>query len=170
MMAKIIQKGHETLREIASDVAREDIGKKKVQDIIREMKDALDKEDDGVAIAAPQIDVSLRIFVVSHKVFIDEPSQYRKEKSLVFINPELLKTSKEKELLEEGCLSVRWWYGKVERSKKATVRAYDEKGFQFTMGASGLLAQIFQHEIDHLNGILFSDKAIEMEELPPEKE
>jgi len=170
IMTRIIQKGEKTLRGIASEVPREDIGKKKMQDIIKYMRDALDNEEDGVAIAAPQIDVGLRIFVVSHRIFVDEPSQYDKNKGLVFINPELLKTSKEKDWLEEGCLSVRWWYGKVERSKKATVRAYDEKGLQFTMGASGLLAQIFQHEIDHLNGVLFSDKAIEMEELPPEKE
>jgi peptide deformylase len=63
---------------------------------------------------------------------------------------------------------VRWLYGKTYRSKKATVEAYDENGRKFKMGGSGLLAQIFQHETDHLNGILFIDHAKDVkEELPP---
>ena len=69
--------------------------------------------------------------------------------------------------MEEGCLSVRWLYGKVERSKKIKIRAYDEKGERFEVGVSGLLAQIYQHEIDHLHGILFIDKANTIEDLPP---
>jgi len=166
-MVEIIQKDHKTLRQKAVEVKLKEIKYKKIQDIIRDMRDALDKQDDGVAIAAPQINVSLRIFVVSHKVFVDDIKKYRKNKSLVFINPVLTKTSQEKDMLEEGCLSVRWWYGKVTRAKKAMVRAYDERGVQFSMGASGLIAQIFQHEIDHLDGILFTDKAESLEELPP---
>ena len=71
--------------------------------------------------------------------------------------------------VDEGCLSVRWLYGKVERAEKITVRAYDENGKPFTMGASGLLAQAFQHEIDHLNGILFIDKATDLKEMIPEE-
>ena len=62
---------------------------------------------------------------------------------------------------------MRWLYGKTFRSKKATIMAYDENGKKFTRGASGLLAQIFQHETDHLNGILFIDHAKDIkEELP----
>ncbi len=70
-------------------------------------------------------------------------------------------------MLEEGCLSVRYLYGKVSRGKKATVVAYDEKGQKFERGGTGLLAQIFQHEVDHLNGILFIDKAKYLEDMPP---
>jgi peptide deformylase len=70
--------------------------------------------------------------------------------------------------MEEGCLSVRYLYGKVRRSKKATIEAYNEHGKKFTAGASGILAQIFQHETDHLNGILFIDKAKQIEEILPE--
>ena len=67
----------------------------------------------------------------------------------------------------EGCLSVRWLYGKTYRSKKAMIIAYDENGKRFQRGASGLLAQIFQHETDHLKGVLFTDHAKEIkEELP----
>ena len=66
---------------------------------------------------------------------------------------------------EEGCLSVRWLYGKVVRSSRVTLHAYSEKGEKIERGASGLLAQIFQHEVDHLNGILFIDKAKEVWEM-----
>ena len=70
--------------------------------------------------------------------------------------------------MPEGCLSVRWLYGNTFRSKKATITAYDGNGKKFTRGASGLLAQIFQHETDHLGGILFIDHAKDIkEELPP---
>ena len=72
--------------------------------------------------------------------------------------------------MEEGCLSVRWLYGQVDRSERVTLRAYDEKGKKLERGASGLLAQIFQHEVDHLDGILFTDKATQIEDLPPPKE
>ena len=86
---------------------------------------------------------------------------------MVFINPKISKLSREKEWLPEGCLSVRWLYGNTLRSKKATVTAYDENGKKFTRGASGLLAQIFQHETDHLKGVLFIDKAKNIKEEPP---
>ena len=88
---------------------------------------------------------------------------------LVFINPEIVKASKEKKEVDEGCLSVRWLYGKVRRSARVTLRAYNEKGERIERGASGLLAQIFQHEVDHLNGILFTDKAKEVWEMSEEE-
>ena len=125
---------------------------------------SLDKEDDGVAIAAPQIGYSKRIFVISEKVFKEEKGS--KEK--IYINPKIINLSREKESTNEGCLSVRWKYGEVQRSTKATVEAYNEKGKKFQRGASGLLAQIFQHEVDHLEGILFVDKAKNVKEYKPE--
>ena len=162
------------------------------------MKTALEKEDDGVAIAAPQIGVPLRIFVVSHRTFefkdeseVDElgntihthtpatsngltrhdsaelkvNSKNKKTHTcdMVFINPEITKLSRKKIWLPEGCLSVRWLYGEVSRADKTTIRAYDENGKLFIRGASGLLAQIFQHETDHLNGVLFTDTARNIE-------
>ncbi len=89
------------------------------------------------------------------------------EPDLVCINPTLIKLSKQKKKVPEGCLSVRWLYGNVLRAEKATVEAYDEHGKKFTRGGSGLLAQIFQHETDHLNGILFIDTAEDVEEMKP---
>ena len=71
--------------------------------------------------------------------------------------------------MEEGCLSVRYLYGKVSRANKVTIEAFDESAKKFTRGASGILAQIFQHETDHLDGVLFIDKAKDLTEVLPEE-
>ena len=104
---------------------------------------------------------------LSEEEVIENPNEDAEIKDLVFINPKISKLSRDKDWMPEGCLSVRWLYGKTFRSKKATITAYDENGQKFTRGASGLLAQIFQHETDHLNGVLFIDHAKDVkEELP----
>ncbi len=168
-MTQIIQKEHPTLRATSREVPVAEIGTPTIQKIIEDMIIALESQDDGVAIAAPQIGKSYRIFVVSHKVFEITPGHKNKRgKNMVFINPVITKLSKDKKNLEEGCLSVRYLYGKVTRSHRATIEALDQAGIAFTMSASGLLAQIFQHEVDHLNGILFIDKAKHVEEIIPE--
>lgn len=158
-MADIVQKENHVLREKAKDVALKDIASKKIQDVIAEMKMAMHAEEDGVAIAAPQIGQSLRIFVVNGQMFDAE--------DMVFINPEIIRASKKKKRMEEGCLSIRWLYGEVLRSEKITIKALDESGRKIQRGASGLLAQVFQHETDHLNGILFTDKARNIRDIPP---
>lgn len=166
------------LHKIAEEVVLAEIPNKKIQKILTEMSEALNSQGDGVAIAAPQIGYSLRIFVVSGKVFDEDflagrqagntKNVEKKFLDKVFINPRITKSSREKEWMPEGCLSVRPIYGKTFRSKKTYIEAYDEKGKKFKMGGSGLLAQIFQHETDHLNGILFIDHAKDLreEELP----
>lgn len=175
-MIKIVQKDDKVLRHQVEDVKISDIKSKKIQNILNEMSHALREQDDGVAIAAPQIGYSLNIFVVSGKIFHEKFSAEEGlvsvpdkdiPKDLVFINPKISKLSREKEWIPEGCLSVRWLYGRTFRSKKATVTAYDENGKKFTRGASGLLAQIFQHETDHLKGILFIDHAVDVIEERP---
>ncbi|MFM2357793.1 MAG: hypothetical protein RJA61_530 [Candidatus Parcubacteria bacterium] len=173
----IVQREHPALRAEAEAVKLQDIQSEKIQSIISRMKKALSEQEDGVAIAAPQIGEKLRIFVVSGKVWHilkNDKKENSTEKKIelpddVYINPTITKLSKKRRKMEEGCLSVRWLYGKVSRSEKTTVTAYNEKGEEFTRGGSGLLAQIFQHEIDHLDGILFIDKAEDLEEVPPEK-
>jgi peptide deformylase len=176
-MKKIVQKEDKVLRQGTKDIPVSEINTPKIQKILKEMSVALKSQSDGVAIAAPQIGYSLSIFVVSgkifHKDFVRGDKEFEKipdeevEKDLIFINPKISKLSREKEWLPEGCLSVRWLYGNTFRSKKAMVTAYDENGKKFQRGASGLLAQIFQHETDHLKGILFIDHAENIrEELP----
>ncbi len=178
-MISIVQTDNSVLRETALPVPISDIAGEKIQSVLRDMKIALDSQEDGVAIAAPQIGVSMRIFVVSERAFdvSKNAGERRKIKKditkkyghLVFINPVITKISKSKEVMEEGCLSVRYKYGKIERSDKATVEAYDENGKKFTRGGSGLLAQIFQHETDHLDGVLFIDNAFDVKDIPPEE-
>lgn len=168
-MVIIIQEPNKILRAKAKEVPLEEISSPKIQKIISDMKVSMSTQKDGVAIAAPQIKESLRIFVVSDKILKEADKNYKSiGRDLVFINPTITKLSKDKHELEEGCLSVRWKYGKVSRSIKASIEAYNELGEKVSRGASGLLAQIFQHEVDHLNGILFIDKATGIEEIPPE--
>lgn len=190
-MKSILQKKEIVLREIAKEVPIQQITSPKIKKILKEMSLALRGEDDGVAIAAPQIGYSLRIFIVSEKIFdknfikkrkleynkkINNDIQNTKNEELkdkkiykdyIFINPKITKLSHEKIWMPEGCLSVRPLYGMTYRSKKATISAYNEEGIYFTRGASNLLAQIFQHETDHLNGILFIDHAKDIKEEIP---
>jgi peptide deformylase len=182
-MIPVLQKGEPVLRKVAKPVKKSDIGSPKLTVIIKKMRKVIAEQEDAVAVAAPQIGEQLRLFVVSGKVLLPDYAELSDEEmaalekagdippDLVFINPEITKLSREKQVILEGCLSVRWLYGNVRRSLKATVKAWDEHGQPFTRGASGLLAQIFQHEVDHLNGILFVDSATELrEEQPPEVE
>jgi len=159
----IVQVNNPVLRKKAVDVNIDEINSEKIQSIISEMKKVMATQKDGVAIAAPQIGESLRIFVVAERA-----SKLLKEDT-VFINPEIIRLGKKKENLSEGCLSVRWKYGLVKRSTTATVKALNAEGNEFVMSGRGLLAQIFQHETDHLNGALFIDKATEVQDIPPEK-
>ncbi len=176
-MKEIVQKNDKVLRQNVKEILIKEITTPKIKKVLKEMSLALKSQNDGVALAAPQIGYSLSIFIVSgkifHKDFIKGEEEFKKipnkeiPRDSVFINPKISKLSREKEWLPEGCLSVRWLYGKTFRSKKATIIAYDENGKKFTRGASGLLAQIFQHETDHLKGILFIDSAKDIkEELP----
>ena len=121
-MIEIIQKGDEVLREQAQPVPVDAIQTPKIQKIIADMKEAMHSQNDAVAIAAPQIAVPLRIFIISGRVFESNDININKEHTgssdMVFINPKITKLSQKKEWVEEGCLSVRWWYGEVYRAKK----------------------------------------------------
>ncbi len=176
-MVDIVQKENPVLHKKTKEVPVKEIVSPKIKKVVDDMKDALASQDDGVAIAAPQIGVSLSIFVISGKAFLYESSKKEGEKQkqemppdMVFINPEIIKISKRRVVIPEGCLSVRWLYGKTIRAEKVKVRAYDENGKLFEYGGSGLIAQIFQHETDHLKGILFIDHATDIQDMPPEEQ
>lgn len=164
------------LRKIAAEIPMADIGSPFVRELIGDMKHLLAQEKFGVAIAASQVGEAVRLFVVSGKALDkhggdddededDEGEKKTPKKSKprtpdqVYINPVMLKMSRGKKLKHEGCLSVKGKWGHVLRADKATVRAYDEHGVAFTRGASGFLAHVFQHEMDHLDAILYIDKA-----------
>ncbi|MBI3633997.1 MAG: peptide deformylase [Candidatus Yonathbacteria bacterium] len=196
-MVTILQQDAPVLREQAQSVHQKDFNSSSLKKILDDMRTTLEKEEDGVAIAAPQIGVPLRIFIISHRAFeIEEEERNeaiyvkklrtradlpkgddqatvslpQKTKDIIFINPQIIKLSRKKIWAPEGCLSVRWLYGETPRAEKATIRACDENGKLFTRGASGLIAQIFQHETDHLNGVLFIDTARNIEKITREEQ
>jgi len=157
-MAKLVPENHPALHAIAEEITSEEITDGTVAKLVTDMKAALKTYSvDGfvaVAIAAPQIGVSKRLFI------IDDQSEERDSlPSLVAINPVIVKSSRKTQILGEGCLSIPDKYGEVERHKNVTMRALDEHGNTYERGAGGLLSQIMQHEIDHLDGILFTDRA-----------
>ena len=166
MKDKIVQIGDPVLKAIAKPVLKKDITSRKIQSLLATMSRALTKEGFGVALAAPQVGSSLRMFVIAGKVF--KPEEMAEEKPAppdkVFINPEIVRRSKTMQEMTEGCLSVRHKYGSVMRHEKASIKALNERGLPFVYHASGLVAQIFQHELDHLNGVLYSDKAVTLKD------
>jgi len=108
-------------------------------------------EKDGIGLAAPQIGKSIRLIVIAHK-----------EGPLALINPELFHLSFSKESAEEGCLSIPGVAGIVKRHKRLDFRALDKNGKKIEGAAEGLFARVLQHEIDHLNGVLFIDRSKEI--------
>lgn len=165
-MKEIVQDGAPVLRSVAEPVPEEMFGTPELSRIIKDMEDALDPELEGVAIAAPQIGVPYRIFVVRMDRVLPPPLPHsaegaapREAKNDVYINPEIVKTSRRRSLMDEGCLSTRGVYGATLRHERATIRARGADGSRFERGGGGLLAQVFQHETDHLDGVLFVDHA-----------
>jgi peptide deformylase len=160
-MTKLVKEEHPALHSIAEEVPREEIGSPKIQKVLKDMQTALKSYNTdgfiGVAIAAPQIGIPLRIFLVHDMSKERDPKEVIPH--LVAINPKIIKLSRRMHVVGEGCLSVPEKYGAVKRARNATLRAYDEHGNEYERGAGGLLAQIFQHECDHLDGILFIDRA-----------
>lgn len=169
---EILQKDNPILREVSSAIPQNKIDSKEVQSIMANLQSAIESQSDAIAISAIQIGKPIRLFVVSRKIFEilgEEPEIAKNKSDIIFINPKITKISKKKQLLEEGCLSVRYVYGKVSRPEKVTIEALDKNGNKFSRGFSGLMAQIVQHETDHLNGILFIDKAIDIQEITKEE-
>ena len=170
-MTSILQVDAPILREKARGVPENLFGTKKLARMIADMGEALDRERDGVALAAPQIGLPYRIFIVRYDrtLPIEEGAAPPEARVGVYINPKIVKKSRRTEEMDEGCLSVRGIYGKTYRYNRTTVRAQDENGVTFVRGGGGLLAQIFQHETDHLEGILFTDHAIDLYEFYPDE-
>jgi peptide deformylase len=121
-----------------------------VDDMIETMRVA-----PGVGLAAPQIGVSKRVIVVE---FGDEYDETIPERLFVLVNPEIVQQSEDQIEGIEGCLSVPGLVGEVARAQSVTVRGQDQRGKKVTIRAQGWLARIFQHEIDHVNGVLYTDR------------
>jgi peptide deformylase len=135
------------------------------EEILKIAKDLVDtvkvaKDPEGAGLAAPQIGVSKRICIVRN-FFLDPLDEHKiLSEDIVLINPKIVSTSKETDIDWEGCLSVPNAYGKVERYSKVKVSAIGIDGKDIRFKASDFLARTIQHEIDHLDGILFTDRVI----------
>lgn len=145
---EIIKAGNPLLKAVAQPVTSFD---KDLKFLLENMKKTL-YEANGVGLAAPQVAVSKRIFVAD-----DGETGYEE-----YINPTWMPIGEEKNIDVEGCLSVPDLYGKVERYSEVLVKYQDRHGKKRQKKASGLLARCIQHETDHLNGILFIEKALSL--------
>jgi len=135
-----------------------------VEALVEDMLDSMHAAD-GLGLAAPQIGVPLRLIVIEMPAEIDEEgNEIRSGQLYVYCNPEIIKANGEEEA-DEACLSVPGYVGAVKRATRITVKGQDAKGRKIRTKAEGLLARAFQHEIDHLNGILFIDRVDSPEKL-----
>jgi peptide deformylase len=128
---------------------------KDLQTLIDDMIETM-REAPGVGLAAPQVGISERLIVVEYGSEEDEAAP---KKLFAVINPEIVEASEEKVMGIEACLSVPQMAGEVERHQKIVVKGYNRHGKAIKIKTSGWLARIFQHEIDHLEGVLFTDRA-----------
>ncbi len=131
---------------------------KDLQTLVDNMIETL-REAPGVGLAAPQVSISSRLVVVEYGDEDEEGNQVGPKKLYVVVNPEIVQASEEKETGLEGCLSIPGFVGEVERSKKIVVKGLNRYGKPVKITAEDWLARIFQHEIDHLEGIVFPDRA-----------
>jgi len=145
MIRPIVTEPNKILRQVSKPV--DDFSSTEIKKVIKDLKDTLEATKEGLGLAAPQIGINLRIFALNLN------NEIR-----VFINPEITHFSKKTTPEQEGCLSVPGRAGLVERFKKVVMKYYDENGVKHKIKAKGLIAQAFQHEIDHLNGTLYIDK------------
>jgi peptide deformylase len=169
-LRKIVTLPEPVLRRKARTVTKFD---KNLQTLIDDMIETM-REAPGVGLAAPQVNISERLIVVEYGEEEDEESEDQPKKLYVMINPEIVKKSEETLMGVEGCLSIPNLVGEVERHSAIRVKGLNRHGKPTKIKAEGWLARIFQHEIDHLNGILFPDRATRVwqpqEEVEPEQE
>lgn len=143
-MLDIYTIGAEVLRQKALPIERFD---EELASLVETMFETM-KQGKGVGLAATQVGLTHRLFVVH----IDG------DKPRVFINPEIMETSIDLSSFEEGCLSIPGVYAELDRPAEIGIQAMNERGRRFSIGATGFLARVIQHELDHLDGVLFTDR------------
>ena len=152
MLLSITTEPNPLLRQVSRDLTAAEIKSTKIKDFIKDLTETMYVKD-GVGIASVQAGQPIQLCVIA-KAYTS-----KKDKDLILINPQFEKASLLREWDEEGCLSVPSIYGSVRRYKKIKVRALDENGEEIKFIAVDFFARIIQHEIDHLNGVLFIEKA-----------
>ena len=157
-LRQIREAGDDILRKKSRTVEKID---ERIIEILEDMHETLKKSDDGIGLAAPQVGILKRLVVID--LTIEDGEIYK------LINPVIVK-SKGEQICREGCLSVPGVLGDVIRPKEVVVEALNEKGEKIKIKAKDLLAVVLCHEIDHLDGVLFIDKATEIFENTSEEE
>lgn len=134
--------------------------REEIKTLIKEMRETM-KAADGIGLSANQVGVNMQFFVA------ELPTQSgKRNKFYAVFNPEIIKFSEEKTNMEEGCLSIPETFGNVERPEKVALTGVDPNGRKIKIKAWGLLARVFQHETDHLNGFVFIDRTKDFHKLP----
>ena len=165
-LLEIKEFGNPILREVAKPIEKIDFFNRTETTLISSMRSTLSKKH-GVGLAAPQIGLSSRIFIgdINRIDWKDKTRDIQ-----ICINPDVISSSKNIESDWEGCLSAPGWWGMVNRPNEIKVTFYNEFGKKIVTDLSGIGARIFQHELDHLNGILFVDRMEDLTTLMTDKE
>ncbi len=157
-MLDIVKVPAESLRQKSTQVDITSISTDEIQNLIRDMIPTM-YIDDGIGLAAPQVGKNIRLCIIGKEALKLDKKNVLPLEDLVLINPIWQKTSLRKEIDTEGCLSVPKTFGKVKRYRHIEVVALDKNGHKLQFEAHDFFARVIQHEIDHLDGILFIDKA-----------
>jgi len=152
MILNILTEPNSLLHEKCRKLTKEEILSKTIQNLIKQMVPTMYLKD-GAGLAAPQIGELVQICIIAREYNKD------KTKDLILINPTWEKAGVLKEWSEEGCLSVPDVYGKVKRFRKIKVKATNPDGEEISFTVGGFLSKAIQHEVDHLHGIIFTEKA-----------
>ncbi|HUU47094.1 MAG TPA: peptide deformylase [Acidobacteriota bacterium] len=153
---KVARLGHPILRRVADTVPREEIGSTEIQTLIDDMFETMD-EYSGVGLAAPQVHRSLQIVVVDGIPDPDREGEFMVQRGAV-VNPELTFLTDEEVTFFEGCLSVPDLRGRVPRVRHLRLKGFDRDGRPIDRELEDFAAVVYQHEVDHLNGIVFLDR------------
>ena len=147
MKLEILQDGNPILRKKSEQITEIT---EQINQLIFDMAETM-KEEKGIGLAAPQVGKNIRLIIVDTK-----------NGPLALLNPKIISRSFFKDVEEEGCLSVKNVWGKVKRSKSIKVKALNKRGKEVSFKAQGLFARVIQHEVDHLEGVLFIDKLVKI--------
>lgn len=148
MILEILKHPNPKLKEKSRELTQDEVLNPEFQEFVKNLGETMIKNN-GMGLAAPQVDRHVRAIVVNTG-----------NKAVPFINPKIIRKSWRKNIMEEGCLSIPGTYGNVKRHNIIHLEYLDLDAKKHKIKASGLLARVFQHEIDHLDGILFIDKML----------
>ncbi len=158
-----VKKEDKFLRKKTADFDFEKFTKKEIGDLVTRMRRAMHRAN-GIGLSANQIGLDMRMFIA------EIPDGQGGTKFYAVFNPKIEKLGDEMIVFEEGCLSIPGTWGDVERSRQITIVGQDKTGKPAKIKAWGLLARVFQHEMDHLSGKLFIDRAKNVHEVPPDED